>query len=129
MKVSKRLCFLTERNSWNSCNSFDFLTKRAWESVNHQRLQNMIKHGVIKLFVAIKKQRQRQRDKARLTSVMSTRSISFPLGTKALAKSLMAWIMLTSFRERDQDIFIRPPSHLHISPCGPNCESFFIRRV
>ena len=59
------------------------------------------------------KERQRQRDKTRLTSVMSTSSISFPLGTNALAKSLMAWTMLTSFRERDHDIFIRLPSHLH----------------
>lgn len=32
------------------------------------------------------------------TRKMSTSSISLPLGTKALAKSLMAWIMLTSFR-------------------------------
>lgn len=35
-----------------------------------------------------------------LTSAMSTSSISRPLGTKALAMSLMAWIMLTSWKRR-----------------------------
>lgn len=33
---------------------------------------------------------------------MSTSSISLPLGTKAFAKSLMAWTMLTSFKDKRQ---------------------------
>lgn len=70
------------------------------------------------------KERQRQRDKTRLTSVMSTSSISFPLGTNALAKSLMAWTMLTSFRERDHDIFIRLPSHLHAAHVDQTMNQF-----
>lgn len=46
---------------------------------------------------------------------MSTSSISLPLGTKAFAKSLMAWTMLTSFKEIDtlgQTSFKYPLKHL-----------------
>lgn len=42
--------------------------------------------------------KQRLRGEQQHTREMSTSSISLPLGTKALAKSLMAWTMLTSFR-------------------------------
>lgn len=44
--------------------------------------------------------RQRLRGEQQHTRETSTSSISLPLGTKALAKSLMAWTMLTSFRRR-----------------------------
>lgn len=42
--------------------------------------------------------KQRLAGEQQHTREMSTSSISLPLGTKALAKSLMAWTMLTSFR-------------------------------
>lgn len=100
-------CILTKWNPWNSCNSFDFITERVWECVHHERLQNIIKHTeVIKpvsknTVCRLLWENQFKEMKMTRTSVMSTSSISLPLGTKALAKSLMAWIMLTNLKERD----------------------------
>lgn len=45
------------------------------------------------------------------TSVMSTSSISLPLGTKAFAKSLMAWTMLTSLEGGEKGV--RFLTHIH----------------
>lgn len=58
---------------------------------------------------------EEKRKKKQQTRETSTSSISLPLGTKALAKSLMAWIMLTSFKGKDgaETLWVRLLSSVH----------------
>lgn len=85
--------FPTQRNSGCSCDSFHFLVERIRESVNHQRLE--VKH-ITQLSLLFKPEQGQAPFLQTLTKFLSTSSSRRPLGTKASARSLMAWIMLIS---------------------------------
>ena len=126
-KSWKRLCFLTERNSWNSCNSFDFLTKRAWESVHHERLQNMTKHGVMKLSVATKREAEAERQNE--THQRDVDELDqLPTGHKRVGQVSDGLNHVDQLQRKRSWYFYKTAVTSSCCPCGPNYESFFKRR-